>query len=266
MHGRLVISLALLVYVAAVGCSLWGGDTQPAAPAVPVGPLTPIAGLKSFIGVAMQLHDVNGADKYMKAIDRARADGANTVLLVIPTYQENGDSVVIYLDERQTMPIGEIARVIDHAKQIEMRVILMPIVLVAEPTHDEWRGTITPGKRVDKWFDSYRDMLRRYAELSRDHHVDVLVVGSELVSMQKYTQHWLDTISMVRGIYSGYLTYSSNWDNYFAEDLKEIWEQLDFIGMNSYWKLGENKDVTPENRPELAENPVRSSQIPNQGA
>ena len=144
------------------------------------------------------------------------------------------------------MPIGEIAKVIDHAKSLNMRVILMPIVLIEAPLHDEWRGTIDPGKHVDKWFDSYRDMLRKYAELSRDSHVDVLVVGSELVSMQKHTQQWVDTIAMVRGIYSGYLTYSSNWDNHFNPDLKPIWEQLDFIGMNSYWTLGDNREVSQE--------------------
>jgi len=246
MYGRLAIILALLVYVAAVGCSLWGGDVGSAANTHSVAEphLVPIAGLKAFNGVAMQLHDVWGADKYMKAIDRAKADGANTVLLVIPTFQENGKSVVIYLDERKTMSNGEIAKVIAHAKQLEMRVILMPIVLIEEALNDEWRGTIDPGDRVDKWFNSYRDMIRRFAELSRDSHVDVLVVGSELVSMQKHTQQWLDTIAMIRGVYSGYLTYSSNWDNYYHEDLKPIWQQLDFIGMNSYWTLGQNREVS----------------------
>jgi len=248
MYGRLAIILALLVYAAAVGCSLWGGDVNPhtTTVAADVPHLVPIEGLKSFNGVAMHLGVGWGADSYCKAIDRAQADGANAVLLVISTFQENGESVMIYLDSRKTMADGDIAKVIGHAKQLNMRVILMPIVLVDEPTHDEWRGTIDPGKRVDKWFDSYRDMLRKYAELSRDNHVDVLVVGSELVSMQKHTQQWLDTIAMVRGIYSGYLTYSSNWDNYYNDDLKPIWEQLDFIGMNSYWTLGENHEVSVE--------------------
>ena len=60
MYGRIAIILALLVYVAAVGCSLWSADVDsPMVTRQAVEPqLVPIAGLQSFIGVAMQLHDV----------------------------------------------------------------------------------------------------------------------------------------------------------------------------------------------------------------
>ena len=69
--------------------------------------------------------------------------------------------------------------------------------------------------------------------------MDLLVVGSELVSteaerrrMDAHDHH------AVRKIFKGRLTYSSNWDHYTSVP---FWDQLDMIGMNSYWKLGETR-------------------------
>jgi hypothetical protein len=73
--------------------------------------------------------------------------------------------------------------------------------------------------------------------------VDVLVIGSELVSTESHTEQWLTTIAKVRSWYHGKLTYSANWDHYSGI---KFWDKLDFIGMNSYWKLGENRDVSVE--------------------
>jgi hypothetical protein len=42
----------------------------------------------------------------------------------------------------------------------------------------------------------------------------------------------------VRKIFKGRLTYSSNWDHY--REVK-FWDQLDLIGMNSYWKFGKER-------------------------
>ena len=43
--------------------------------------------------------------------------------------------------------------------------------------------------------------------------------------------------------YHGLLTYSANWDHY--QNIP-FWDHLDIISTNSYYKLGENKDVTVE--------------------
>ena len=49
-------------------------------------------------------------------------------------------------------------------------------------------------------------------------------------------QHWVSLIKKIRGTYSGQLTYAANFDNY-----QEVafWDQLDFIGINAYFKLRE---------------------------
>ena len=59
------------------------------------------------------------------------------------------------------------------------------------------------------------------------------------------------TIAYVRQTFKGKLTYSANWDHYSGIG---FWDDLDLIGMNSYWKLGDNKDVSvDDDQEELAE-------------
>jgi len=126
----------------------------------------------------------------------------------------------------------------------------MPIVLLDHPRgSSEWRGTINPAENeYDKtqggwsgWFDSYRAMMGRFAMVAQLNNADVLVVGSELVSSEEHVDQWLRTIADVRGIFKGNLTYSANWDHYSSI---QFWDRLDMIGMNSYWKLGEDRNVT----------------------
>ncbi len=73
----------------------------------------------------------------------------------------------------------------------------MPIVLLENPRNGEWRGTIKPDV-WDDWWESYRDMMLYYAKLAQRTNVDVLVVGSELVSTERYADQWSTTIHEIR--------------------------------------------------------------------
>ena len=193
-----------------------------------------------YRGVAMTVQRVDWIDEYKKSIDEIASIGADTVLLVIDTRQENGKSSRIYLDMRITPTNDQLGELIDHAKKKNLRVILMPIVLLDHPTGNEWRGTIHPDS-WDDWWASYRDMINFFAMAANVHHADVLVVGSELVSTEPMLDEWTKTIRGVREIFKGNLTYSSNWDHY---EPIQFWDQLDLVAMNSYWKLGDSKDAT----------------------
>ena len=251
MNGRrgvaaVVVLLGLGVYLstAVVGCLDTTGGKSSAATAGggtghPSYPTTRATGLP-FRGVSMQIQRVDWIDKYEQSIDEIAAVGADTVLLVVEGRQENGHSSHIYLDMRMTPTPEKLAELIDHAKMRKLRVVLMPIVLLDNPTGNEWRGTLTPDS-WDDWFDSYRDMLTQFAWIAQGHHVDVMSVGSELVSAEPKLDQWTRTIEKVRGVFHGNLTYSANWDHYTSVP---FWDQLDLIGMNSYYKLGDNKDAT----------------------
>ena len=195
----------------------------------------------------MQIQRVDWIDKYKESMDEIAAVGCDTVSLVLDTRQENVDSTHIYLDMRMTPTPDKLAELIQHAKKKGLRVILMPVVLLDNPRGMDWRGVIHPtdeGKSAwHDWFESYTAMLTHFAWIAEQNHADVLSVGSELVSSEKEKSEWSACISKVRETFHGQLTYSANWDHYTSIP---FWKQLDLIGMNSYYKLGENHDVKVE--------------------
>ena len=193
-----------------------------------------------YRGIAIQVQRVDWIDRYKQSIDEIAAIGADTVSLVIDTRMENGTSSRIWLDMRMTPTPDALGSLIDHAKSRGLRVMLMPIVLLDNPRNNEWRGTIKPESWED-WFDSYRGMMTQFAWIAQGHKVDILVIGSELVSTEDKFEEWSKTISAVREVYFGKLTYSSNWDHYVSIP---FWDQLDLVCMNSYWKLGKDRKVT----------------------
>jgi hypothetical protein len=234
-----------LAYLGVLGCVLWPQGSRswssPRADAQTTrqGPLTGLP----YRSIGMQIQRVDWIDKYKKSIDEIAQVGADTVLLVVDARQENSGSSRIYLDMRMTPDPQRLGELIDHAKSKGLRVILMPIVLLDEPRKpEEWRGTLAPESWED-WFDSYRAMICHFSWIAQGHGVDVLVVGSELVSSQTHVKEWSKTIGEIRGIFKGQLTYSSNWDRY---DAVPFWDELDLIGMNSYWKLGSDHTVSIE--------------------
>lgn len=250
MKGRrFLIGSAIALYLVVVGCVVWptnnqsnGKENDPGY----VGPRRKLEGLP-LRGATIQLHDPSKVNMYKIAIDQMVEVGADSVQLVVGARMENGGSARIFVDVRQAPSADALGEIVKHAKSKGLRVQLMPIVLLESPRGNEWRGTIKP--EIDgvsawaEWFDDYRRMIGYFAEVAEANKVDVLVVGSELVSTEDKAAEWAATIRMVRSKFSGMLTYSANWDHYVNIP---FWEQLDLIGMNSYWKLGENRHVKVE--------------------
>lgn len=246
MFGRGLIVAAVLLYGLVLGCVMWPTEA-PARDGADGGgsprdngTISPASreGLP-FCAVGMQIQRTDWIERYKRNIDEIVSLGADTVKLVVDARQENGGSARIYIDLRMSPTVDQLADLIKYAKDRKLRVILMPIVLLDKPRNNEWRGKIAPlpdNGGWSEWWNSYRAMLEHFAHVAQNHQVDVLVVGSELVSTEEQIDQWRRTIKAVRKIYKGRLTYSSNWDHY--REVK-FWDQLDLIGMNSYWKFGE---------------------------
>ena len=247
MLGRKTLIAALLLYAVVVGCALWPAKTDSQTTATPAAPaLASLNGLP-YCGCSMQLQDVNLLAGYEKSCDEIAAIGGDSVMFVPSSSMEDMSSTRIYIDARHNLSEADLKALIHHAKEDGLRVILMPIVLVdiAPGVHD-WRGTIHPEDTQhnddwDDWFASYTDMILYYARIAQETGVNVFSVGSELVSSESFADNWHDIIQKVRGVYHGQLTYSSNWDNYM---MIPFWDDLDIVGMNSYWKLGPDNDPT----------------------
>lgn len=250
MLPRVTVVLAVLAYLVVLGCVVAPSigkrpstrttvDT-PSLPPAATRPLT--GGGLPLRAVGMQIQRVDWMDRYKQSVDEIAALGADAVKFVVDARQENGTSSRIYLDVRMTPSAEALSDLIRYARAKGLRVILMPIVLLDNPRGNEWRGTLKPESWTE-WFNSYREMLTHFAWIAEGTGVDVFVVGSELVSSETRLEEWRRTIAAVRKVFHGKLTYSSNWDHYTAV---HFWDQLDLVGMNSYWKLGPDRDVTVE--------------------
>jgi hypothetical protein len=252
LFTRILILASLALYLLCAGAALLvstpvkpsesapGNDAKVATNTGP-GQTKPFTG-KPLRAIGMQLQRADWTEEYKKSIDEIASTGADAVKFVVDARQENGSSSRIWIDLRLSPSVQMLSELIYYAKQKNLRVILMPIVLLDQPRSGEWRGEIKPDN-WDAWWRSYRDMLYHFAWIAEAQGVDVFVVGSELVSTTTKIDDWRETIRMVRSVYKGYLTYSANWDAY--EGIP-FWDDLDLIGMNSYWTLGDSKDVSVE--------------------
>jgi hypothetical protein len=184
------------------------------------------------------------SDTMKASLKNLRATGATYVALVVPYYQSNIYSIDIKPGWNTPSDASLIAA-IDYAHLIGLSVVLKPHV---EPYSNEWRAYINPSDR-NGWFNAYGGDVVHLAQIGAAHHVEMLVVGTELVSMAASnmnttnTQHWLDLIKSVRSVYSGKLTYGANSTNNNADAFQNekkfigFWSALDYAGLSVYYNL-----------------------------
>ncbi len=214
-----------------------------AAELKPIGgpPLKP-SNVGEFRGISLQLHNGQDGHPYEKYIDEIAQTGANTICLVVTGYQENGSSTSIFIDLRKTPGDPRVKSLIAYAKSKGLRVVLMPIVLLENAREGEWRGKLAPTS-WDDWWEDYTNFILQYAYIAEGTLAEVLMIGSELVTTETSTDRWRELIRRVRHAYKGRICYSANWDHYRPI---EWWDDLDIIGMTTYYDLTEGKEPTVE--------------------
>lgn len=182
------------------------------------------------------------SDSFRQSLRDLKATGANYIALAVPYYQSNIYSTDIS-PGWNTPTDASLISAIDYAHSIGMGVTIKPLV---ESYDGSWRAYINPGDR-DGWFRAYGNYLTHLAQIAQIHRVEMIAIGTEMVSMAAHTmnstntQHWADLIGAVRGIYSGKLTYGANSnDNSDSPFLNEkrfiaFWGQLDYAGLSVYY-------------------------------
>lgn len=97
----------------------------------------------------------------------------------------------------------------------------------------------------DHFFDRYYRWMRHYALLGGIYRFDALCIGTELTrSTLEYPDRWRDMIRRLRPLFGGPVTYAANWGREFEQ--LTFWEELDIIGLNGYYPLGETDEITDE--------------------
>ncbi len=171
--------------------------------------------------------------------------GANFVAIIPFAFSQPNEPAVTYGQNWQwwgEQP-GGITTMIQHARAYNLQVMLKPHVWVSG---QGWPGDFKLENESDWqiWEKQYEKYILDYARLADSLKVEIFCIGTEYrIAVKDRPQYWRGLINKVSNIYSGKITYAANWDNY---ENVVFWEALDFIGINAYWALSDNKTPTTE--------------------
>jgi hypothetical protein len=185
-------------------------------------------------GVGVMLYDNDPAfsAKAGVLLDRLARLGVNSVSLAFPIFQDSWTATELRTNDRT--PTDENLRdFVNQAHKRDFTVMFRPLLDEASLHRDKrWRGELNPTD-PGAWFRSYSALLDRYGRLGQAVNVDSIDIGTEFVSLEKYTSEWLKVIASLRQNYSGQLTYSANWDRPFPG----FGQALDFLGIDAFYPL-----------------------------
>jgi hypothetical protein len=134
--------------------------------------------------------------------------------------------------------VGETIRM---AKDQNLRIMLKPHIWVRG---QGWAGDfdLETEEEWAIWEKSYREYIIAYARLADSLNVELFCIGTEYrKAAVKRPAFWHNLIAQVRQLYKGEMTYAANWDNY--ENI-EFWNDLDYIGIDAYFPISEDKTPT----------------------
>jgi hypothetical protein len=188
-----------------------------------------------------------GSDSSKEIHKHLSAIGYNVVQLNTFAYMRNRKDTSIYIGGDPSMAVPYLESEIQNLHEMGFKVMLKPHIWIGghDLDPDNWRSKIDfddLGKR-EKWFESYTKFMLGEAELAESTGAEMLVVGTELVGVSKYTENWKKLIEKIREVYSGKLTYAAEGRNAMKID---FWGALDYIGIDAYFPLTDKSGPTLE--------------------
>ncbi len=170
---------------------------------------------------------------------------ANWVALMPYAFIKEGGSELSYNSNWQwegETPEG-IIQDIKTGKRYNLKIMLKPHVWIS---HGEYTGDFKLETEAEwlKFETSYANYILEFAQIAENSQVEMFCIGTEWRLFVKERPHfWNGLIKDVRNVYTGKITYASNWDEYTETP---FWSQLDYIGANAYFPLTEKKKPTLE--------------------
>jgi len=245
VKGRSAMAAALMLPVVSLLSACGSTASKPVA-ASPLAHVSPTAKvvvgtraprtLPSFQGGVIVYADGNDAGLASNAerlLDHLVAVKVNSVALVFPLYQTSWTSTDVHRDAAKTPSDAFIRGFITAAHSRDLAVLLRPLIddtPLMKAGH--WRGQLQPTNR-DAWFASYKALLLSYAGVAQSEGAEALDIATELSSLENSTSAWLDLIAATRQVYTGQLTYSSNWGGPYPA----FGSALDFASVDAFFPL-----------------------------
>lgn len=169
--------------------------------------------------------------------------GTDAVSLTPFGYARNETESTVYfiLDNTWDETLGGLFKANEDAQALGMHVMMKPHIWLG---NGKWCGeiTITDSNELKKWENAYSQFIIYHGLIAELSGMQSLCVAVELPHMFQHTEMWRRVIRCARTAFSGPLTYGANWmDEY---DGIKFWDDLDFIGVQTYFPLSRSKDET----------------------
>lgn len=127
---------------------------------------------------------------------------------------------------------------IEELKKANIKIMLKPQIWV-------WQGEFTGYIKMTNESDwkvlenSYTQFIIKYVKVAAEMNVGMFCIGTELEQfVANRPAYWNELIKEIKTIYKGKLTYAANWDEYKRTP---FWNQLDFIGIDAYFPVSDEK-------------------------
>ena len=176
--------------------------------------------------------------RYNPMID-VKSSNANWITVIPYGFTRKNDATVQYNKKWQwwgEKPIG-VRTTIQLAKEQGIKVMLKPQIWMMSG----WVGHMDFDNEKDWkiWETSYEKFIMQMVDIANEEGVELLCVGTEFeIAAVKRPQYWKGLIKKVRAKYDGKLTYAANWDKF---EKITFWEDLDYIGIDAYFPLVNEK-------------------------
>jgi len=210
----------------------------------------------------------NGGYANADSLPALAGSGANAAALSFE-YGIDVQNSAIYADANYTESQSVIAATIAEAKGRGLSVMVRPLIDFLDPSKigsysvGAWRSTYNPTNAA-AFFASYKTMIVAMAQLAQANGGTSLSIGAELDQLTgpAYLSNWTDIITSVRAVFSGKLTYSSDWDDNISPwqgqhgltagtgnltTQVSFWSQLDYLGIDCYAPLSDAASPTLAN-------------------
>ncbi|TVR03086.1 MAG: hypothetical protein EA398_06110 [Deltaproteobacteria bacterium] len=187
--------------------------------------------------MALGLDFVQPGGAYDSFLWEIARHGGRAVLLVQRLQQPRVDSNAPGPVSGVTAPVEEVMMTARRAQRLGLTVGIMPIVTLEQLAPGQWRGTLQPPD-VQAWFETYSSIVVGLATQAEAVGVELLVVGSELGSLEYRGDLWRQLESRVRRVFSGTVTYSMNWDRIGPDSHQEV---FDVVGISGYFEVDEQE-------------------------
>lgn len=199
----------------------------------------------NFAHEGYSIYNGYGSKKATESLLKQKNMGSNAMAIVPYTgiYDINTPTPLHFSDNAGSENDDAVVHAVTMASNMGMYTLLKPQIYVG----GSWPGGINmpTDEQWDKFHDYYYRWIRHYAFLAEIHDMDALCLGVEFTKATlSQPDAWRAMIKKTRALYSGQLTYAANWGEEFEKI--EFWDDLDFIGLNSYYPLSKKDNPTDE--------------------